>query len=151
MPDFKVSRAHLKTACDQKNWDLLDKLLEIDASQINDNALYTDTWGLWWGLLHETVMNNAIDGVRVLLKHGAERSICSCGDGYLATAFEIAEDKPEITALLLDSRTPDYVRKTEPDLPASESPDEQAINRQGEIREHSGLLFQIAVDNPNLE
>lgn len=143
MSHFKVTRAHLKTACDQQNWELLDKLLEIDRSQINDNSLYTDTWGLWWGLLHETVMNNSIDGVRVLLKHGAERNLSSCGDGYLATPLEVAEDKPEITALLLNSSVPDYVRNTEPSLPESESPQQQPINRQGEIRDQSGLVFQV--------
>jgi len=29
MTEFEVTRAHLKNAFDQENWDLLDKLLEI--------------------------------------------------------------------------------------------------------------------------
>jgi len=43
MSNFIVTRAHLKSACDQENWDLMDKLLEIDASKIDDHSLYTDT------------------------------------------------------------------------------------------------------------
>ncbi|HSQ21161.1 MAG TPA: hypothetical protein VLR92_12425, partial [Blastocatellia bacterium] len=30
MTEFKVTRAHLKGAFDREDWDLLDKLLEID-------------------------------------------------------------------------------------------------------------------------
>lgn len=45
MTEFEVTRAHLKGAFDQENWDLLDKLLEIDSTRINDNDLFTDTWG----------------------------------------------------------------------------------------------------------
>ncbi|MBI3651820.1 MAG: hypothetical protein HY231_12440 [Acidobacteria bacterium] len=142
MSTFNVTRAHLKTACDEKNWDLLDKLLEIDASKINDNALYTDTWGEWWGMLIEAVKENSVEGVSVLLKHGAQPDVASWGDGIPHTAIEIAEDKPEILALLQASEPVEYLRQTDPPLPQGESEEASAINRQGEIREATGLVFQ---------
>ncbi len=148
MSDFKVTRAHLKTACDQKNWDLLDKLLEIDSSQINDNSLYTDTWGAWWGMLLESAGSDSIEGVKVLLKHGARRDLASWGDGIEIAPLEIAKDKPEILALLQNSELPEYIRKTDPPLPQGESPEEQAVNRQGEIRNKTGLVFQSTILKP---
>ena len=72
MTEFSVTRAHLKNACDQRQWDLLDRLLEIDASGIDDKSLFTDTWGSWWGMLLECVMQKQIKGVQVLLARGAE-------------------------------------------------------------------------------
>lgn len=155
MSAFQVTRAHLKTACDQQNWDLLDKLLGIDASQINDNSLYTDTWGIWWGLLLETVRLGSVEGVRVLLKHGAQRNLACWGDGPEVTPLEMAEGKSEIIALLQAAGLPDYTRQTDPPLPPAASPEEQAINRQGEIRDRTGLVFQTAVlkspDAPDAE
>src|SRR5689334_6347821 len=120
MPAFKVTRAHLKTACDAQNWDLLDKLLELDSSHVNDNALYTDTWGLWWGMLLETVQNGSVDGVRVLLKHGAQPDLACWGDGIEQTPLELAQDKPEMLALLCAAEPPSYIRKTDPPLPQGE-------------------------------
>jgi hypothetical protein len=143
MTNFVVTRAHLKSAFDQENWDLLDKLLEIDSSKINDNDLFTDTWGDWWGMLLEAVYNRSVDAVSVLLKHGAQRDVARWGDGIPITALEAAEDKPEILALLRNPEAPVYVRKTDPDLPATESSKETAINRQSEIRDATGLVFQI--------
>ena len=145
MSAFKVTRAQLKTACDAQNWDLLDKLLELDSSQINDNALYTDTWGLWWGMLLEAVLNGSADGVRVLLKHGAQRDLASWGDGVAQTPLAAAQDRPELLALLQATVPPDYTRTTDPPLPHGESPEEQAINRQGEIRDTTGLVFQTSI------
>ena len=141
--EFNVTRAHLKTAFAAEQWDLLDKLLEIDNSSINDNALFTDTWGDWWGMLVEAVRRRSVDGVRVLLKHGAQRDLASWGDGVPFTAFEAAEDKPEILELLTSPKPPVYVRQTDPPLPESESAEEQAVNRQGAIRDHTGLVFRI--------
>ena len=141
--EFNVTRAHLKTAFAAEQWDLLDKLLELDSSRINDNALFTDTWGAWWGMLVEAVRRGSVDGVRVLLKHGAQRDLASWGDGVPFTAFEAAEDKPEILALLTSPKPPVYVRKTDPPLPEGESAEEQAVHRQGEIRDRTGLVFQI--------
>ncbi len=69
MEKLKTTRVHLKNAVDNHNWDLLDKLLEIDNSQINDTSLYTDTWGEWWGLLVECIRNEQVEGVKILLKH----------------------------------------------------------------------------------
>jgi hypothetical protein len=139
---FAVTRAHLKTAFDQQHWDLLDKLLEIDNSRINDNRLYTDTWGDWWGMLIEAARNRSVDGVSVLLKHGAQRDLGSWGDGVSFTALEAAEDKPEILALLQSLEPATYVRKTDPALPSAESPEERAVNQQGEIGNKAGLVFQ---------
>lgn len=141
--EFKVTRADLKTAFDQQNWDLLDKLLEIDNSRINDNSLYTDSWGDWWGMLVEAARSRHVNGVSVLLKHGAQRDLASWGDGVPFTAVEAAEDKPEILALLQTLEPPVYVRKTDPALPSGESSEEKAINRQGEIRDGTGLVFQL--------
>jgi hypothetical protein len=78
----------------------------------------------------------------VLLKHGAERDLASWGDGVPFTAADAAEDKPEILALLHNPDAPIYMRKADPPLPSGESPEEQAVNRQGEIRDTAGLVFQ---------
>ena len=145
MPEFIVTRAHLKRACDQKNWDLLDKLLEIDPSHVNDNSLYTDGWGLWWGMLYSCVADRSIDGVRVLLKHGAQPDLASWGDGITETPLELARGAPEILALFDDPELPAYHRRTDPPLPVGESPEERAVNRQGEVRDERGLVFQPAV------
>lgn len=143
MAEFEVTRAHLKSAFDQENWDLLDKLLEIDCSRINDNSLFTDTWGDWWGMLVEAVYRRSVGAVSVLLKHGAQRDIARWGDGISITAQEAAADKPEILALLRNPKPPDYVRRTDPDLTPTEFSKGKSINRQGEIRDASGLVFQI--------
>lgn len=148
MSDFQVARAHLKSACDARNWDLLDKLLAIDSSGINDHSLYTDTWGVWWGLLLEAIRLGEADGVRVLLKYGAKRDLASWGDGIEVTPLEAAKDKPEIIALLTDPRTPTYSRMSDPPLPQGESPEDAAINRQGEIRDGTGLVFPAPILNP---
>ena len=143
MTDFKVTRGHLKSAVDQENWDLLDKLLEIDNSLINDDSLFTDTWGDWWGMLLEAVYKQSVDGVRVLLKHGAQRNLPRWGDGMSMTPIEAAEDKPEILALLQNPEPPIYVRTTEPEVPSAELSKETSVNRQGDIRDATGLVFQI--------
>ncbi len=94
-------------------------------------------------MLLEAVYKRSVDGVRVLLKHGAQRDIARWGDGIPITALEAAEDKPEILALLLNPDLPVYVRKKDPDLSAMESSKGVAINLQGEIRDAKGLVFQI--------
>jgi hypothetical protein len=40
-----IYRYQLKTACEQENWDLLDLLLETEATHLNNKALFTETWG----------------------------------------------------------------------------------------------------------
>ncbi len=150
MTEFEVTRAHLKNAFEQENWDLLDKLLEIDKARINDNDLFTDTWGDWWGMLLEAVYKRSPEAVSVLLKHGAQRDLARWGDGVAITALDAAEHKPEILALLQSSETPIYVRKTEPALLPAESSKEASVNRQGEIRDATGLVFPIGVfDEPS--
>lgn len=142
MTNFEVTRAHLKNARDAKNWDLLDKLLEISNAHINDKSYYTDTWGEWWGLLLECAYQNDEVGVRVLLKHGANKELGNWGDCIPTTPKEAAVDKPAILALLNNSTPPDYERKTEPPLPKVESLDDQAVNQQGAIRDQTGMVFQ---------
>lgn len=139
---FEVTRSHLKAACDQKNWDLLDRLLEIDASAIDDNALYTDTWGEWWGLLVEVIGRGEADGLAVLLKHGAKRDLATWGDCIPKSPLEVAEGKPELVALLTSPTPPAWVRKTDPPLPPPDPARADPVNRQGEIRDRTGLVFQ---------
>lgn len=143
MAAFTVTRAHLKAACDAQNWDLLDKLLEQDASGINDNALYTDTWGSWWGMLLECVAGGHADGVRVLLKHGADKDLASWGDGIPLTPREAAQDKPPILRLINQKDPVTYTRRSDPDLPTEETARDAAVNRQGAIRDATGLVFPI--------
>lgn len=144
-PEFKVTRGHLKDAFDRRQWDLLDKLLEIDGSRIDDPSLYTDTWGSWWGMLIEAVRIRSVEAVKVLLKNGARRDVASWGDGVPHTAKEAAEDQPEILALLNGLEPAVYTRTTDPVLPQRESPAARAVNRQGEINETSGVVFQTDV------
>ena len=143
MNNFVVTRAHLKNACDQKNWDLLDRLLEINRDHIDDASFYTDTWGEWWGLLLECVTKNHKDGVRVLLKHGANKEIGNWGDCIPISPIEAAADKPAILKLLTSVETPTYYRTTDPPLPNNLSAEDQAINQQGKVRDETGLVIPI--------
>mgnify|MGYP006275120443 CR=1 FL=1 len=145
MDDSYVTRAHLKHAVDTESWDLLDKLLEIDPGRIDDNSLYTDTWGEWWGLLFECVRKGRVTGVRVLLKHGADPSVGNWGDCIPMTPMEAAEDNPEILSLLLAGKRPNYERTSDPPLPEGESAADRAIRRQGEVAEQTGLVFNSDV------
>jgi hypothetical protein len=143
MSSFVVTRAHLKVACDQKHWALLDKLLAIDASSINDNSLYTDTWGSWWGMLLHCVMENQREGVQVLLAHGADPDLASWGDGIPVTPREEAQGKPQILPLFEQPEPVTYQRRSDPPLPIQTTAEIKAINRQGAIRDATGLVFQI--------
>lgn len=136
-----VTRAHLKQAVDAQDWDLLDALLELDPGHVDDRSLYTDTWGEWWGLLLECVRNGAATGVRVLLKHGADRSLGNRGDCIPCTPLELARERElhDIVALLEGDR-PTYERSREPELPALDAQDER-VNRQGEVADATGLVF----------
>ena len=140
----QITRAHLKNACDTQNWDLLDKLLETSNQHVNDNALYTDDWGEWWGMLFQCVYHNYEDGVRVLLKHGADKNIGSWGDGIPKTPLEVATDtnKLAIMALLKSKERPTYTRKSDPLLPEIKVAKDHAINCQGEVRDSTGMVFQ---------
>ncbi len=142
MTQFQVTRAHLKNARDAKNWDLLDKLLEIDSTHINDASFYTDSWGEWWGLLLDCVYDSHEDGVRVLLKHGADKTVGNWGDCIPVTPKEAAAEKPVILALLTAITPPSYTRKSDPPLPKVTSSDDDAVNKQGSIRDQTGLVFQ---------
>lgn len=132
-----ISRSQLKAACEQQNWDLLDLLLEMNATHLDDNALFTDTWGDWWGLLMEVIYRKAPDGLRVLLKHGARRDTGRWGDGMPLSPLEAAADQPEILALLQDAARPTYIRQTDPPLPAVDP----AFDERGRIHDAKGLAF----------
>ena len=153
MSDYPITRAHLKIACEKRMWDLLDKFLEIDATHINDKSMFTDTWGSWWSMLCEVVGRKRIKGVQVLLKHGADPNISSWGDGIEQTPIEMAQDRPEILALLLNPETAVYNRKSDPPLPvwAEAEAEIEAINRQGTIRDQTGLVFQAKILKDNLD
>ncbi|MCA9780488.1 MAG: hypothetical protein KC800_27380 [Candidatus Eremiobacteraeota bacterium] len=106
----------IKKAIEEKNWDLLDKLLETDNSKVNDASMFTDDWGEWWAPLYECCLDNQVDGVRVLLKHGAKRKQRAWGDGMCRSPLEVAEEKGygEIVKLLKSKARPDYVRRSDP-------------------------------------
>lgn len=143
MPAFRVTRAHLRNAIVAKDADLLDKLLELDATEINDNRLFTDTWGSWWGMLVEAINGNWVDGVKVLLTHKADRNSGIWGDGQTFTPLECAEGREEILALLVNPEPPVYQRHTDPALPESLSAADEKVNRQGETAERTGLVFPL--------
>ncbi|HSH02626.1 MAG TPA: hypothetical protein VLL52_08930 [Anaerolineae bacterium] len=140
---YEVTRAHLKRACDEKNWDLLDKLLALNDKHIDAANYYTDTWGEWWGLLYECVLNGEETGVRVLLKHGASRKVGNWGDCIPMTPLELAEERNNeaIAALLRSKERPVYERQTEPKVPKLRKVD-RAVNRQGEVADETGMVFQ---------
>lgn len=140
---FKVTRAHLKDACDRGDWDLLDRFLELDRSSLDDNSLYTDGWGEWWGLLLETIRRGEEPGLRVLLKHGARRDLASWGDCEPRTPAAAAADHPRLLELLHLPGVPAYVRSSDPPLPDCAGPEADAVNQQGEIRDRTGLVFQV--------
>jgi hypothetical protein len=137
-----MSRGLLKKAVEEKNWDLLDKLLELDNSHVNDNSMFTDTWGEWWSMLYHCVLHNKVVGVKVLLKHGAKRKQRSWGDGMCLSPKEVAEEKGyhKILSLLQSKARPEYHRKTDPEIP-EETDKERRVNRQREVANETGLVF----------
>jgi len=137
-----VTRAHLKLSIIEKNWDLLDLLLETDNTLINDNALFTDTWGEWWGMLSECIFKEEVTGVKILLKHGADTSKGTWGDCIPVSPIETADDKPIIKALLCGESVAEYKRKTEPILPVLSEKDKE-LNKQGDMIKITGLIFNI--------
>ena len=88
-----MSRALIKQAIEERDWDLLDKLLDNDNSHVNDAKLFTDDWGEWWAPLYECCLGDQVEGVRVLLKHGAKRKQRAWGDGMCSSPLELAEEK----------------------------------------------------------
>ena len=143
MSEYQVTRAHLKSAYQLAKWDLLDKLLSIDNSHINDASYFTDTWGEWWGLLLDAVIENRETAVHILLAHGADPAIGNWGDCIPTSPKEAAAEKPKILAILNDPGQANYVRRTDPPLPATLTDKEQRINRQGQIRDETGLIFPV--------
>lgn len=143
---MKVSRAKLVYAVDENDWDLLDLLLENDKNFINDNALFTDDWGSWWGMLFECVRQNKPEGVKVLLKHGAKKSVREWGDGFQRSPLELAEEKKnkEIIDLLTGKTKAEYTRKADVTIP-DKLLRESEMDAQDELRNKTGLVFNPKV------
>jgi len=135
-----VTRAHLKNAVDNKDWDLLDLLLETDNSRIDDNSLFTDDWGDWWGMLMQCIFTNKITGVHILLKHGVNTSKGSWGDGIAMSPLEAAEKYPKILALLKGDIPAEYNRSKDVKLPELTEADLELI-KQGENKDKNGFFF----------
>jgi hypothetical protein len=135
---FTVLRSHLKAACDNRDWDLLDKLLEMDRSAIDDNSMYTDTWGEWWGMLSECVRKKQKQGVHVLLSRGANPDLESWGDCIPTSPKAMAMNDPNLAPLFSEG-IECYKRETEPELPKTALTE---FDRQGELRDKHGFFFQ---------
>jgi hypothetical protein len=116
---MKINRIHLKKALDEKNWDLLDLLLEIDNSNINDPSYYSDTWGSYWGLLVECIFHREFQGILILLNHGIDKEIGVWGDGPRVSALEIAKEKKmfDVIDLLNSTNIPKFLRASNPPIP----------------------------------
>ena len=142
MVPIRITRAHLKLAVETQNWDLLDRLLEMDRKHMDDASYFTDTWGEWWGLLMECILREYETGVRILLKHGADRTVGTWGDCIPQTPLEAAKDNIAIAALLQEKGPPEYLRSSDPMIPELIAQDEK-INRQGEIADRTGMVFQV--------
>lgn len=139
-----ITRGHLKKAVDTQNWDLLDKMLTLDKTFINDRNYYTDTWGSWWGLLIECIQQNYTDGVKILLKHGIDKTEGVWGDCIPMTPIEFAKEREqgEMVVILESDIVPSYIRKSDPAIP-SLGDAEEIVNRRGEIADSTGLVFPI--------
>lgn len=145
-----VTRNQLKTAVEKNQWDLLDKLLEIDSTHIDDKSMFTDTWGEWWGMLFECVGKNKVTGVKILLKHGAKRKLGNWGDCLPMTPLELArsQENQELVELLVTKKRPDYQRKTDPTLPELTQAD-ALMEKQERVAQETGLRFQVeALEEP---
>lgn len=63
-----TTRAQFIHAVKTSSWDLLDLLLEEGSSQMDDNVLFTDGRGDWWGLLvqwKENAVERSLHGLRI--------------------------------------------------------------------------------------
>ncbi|MCE7870363.1 hypothetical protein DYH09_08305 [bacterium CPR1] len=139
-----VARAQLKRAVEEEHWDLLDRLLELDHSSVNDNSLFTDTWGTWFGALYWCVGRNLRAGVQVLIKHGADPHLQCWGDCLPVSPLELAQEggKASLLPLLTGAEPAVYQRQTDPEIPPETDAD-QAVNLQQEIANATGLTFQV--------
>ncbi len=139
-----VPRGWLKRAVEQKNWALLDKLLEQDNSQVNDNRMFTDTWGEWWSMLFECVRLKQLTGIKILLKHGADPNLQSWGDCLPKSPLELAQETSHQAMLefLTGKTQATYERDHDPELPELTERD-HAIEAQARIAAESGLVFQV--------
>ena len=140
---FTVERHHLKNACQNSQWDLLDKLLELDNSLVNDNSMFSDSWGQYWGMLYELILRNEVEGIQVLLKHDANPREKSWGDGMNLSCLELAEGKVDILRILKSkgNRSALYTRTSEPEWPMLKSKSDEEFNRKGRLKDKYGLVF----------
>jgi exopolysaccharide biosynthesis protein len=139
-----ITRGHLKKAVDTKNWDLLDKLLELDKTFINDRKYYTDGWGAWYGLLIECIHQESIDCVKVLVNHGVDKTLGVWGDCEEVDPIQFARDRKqdEILVILESNSIPLYTRATNPDIPDLDEK-ENTVNRRADIADKTGLVFPL--------
>ncbi len=139
-----ITRGHLKKAVDTKNWDLLDRLLEIDKTFIDDRKYYTDGWGAWYGLLIECIHQESTIGVKVLVKHGVDKTLGVWGDCEEVDPIQLARERKqdEILGILESSSIPVYERTTNPDIPDLEEK-ENIVNQRADIADKSGLVFPL--------
>lgn len=116
-----IYRSQLKAACGKENWYLLDLLLETEAAHLNEKALFTDTWGDWWGLLMEVIYRRPPDGLRVLLKHGASRDTGRWGDGMPYHRSKPPKGSPRFSPWCKTRHTPPTharpIRPCQPSIP----------------------------------
>ena len=100
-------------------------------------------------MLYHCCLVNEVDGVKVLLKHGAKRKLNAWGDGLCLSPKQVAKEKGyhEILSLLQSKARPEYQRKTEPEIPP-ESDRDRAVNRQREVADQTGLVFNPAAFEP---
>jgi exopolysaccharide biosynthesis protein len=139
-----ITRGHLKKAVDTKHWDLLDKMLEIDKTFINDRKYYTDGWGAWYGLLIECIHKESLDGVKVLIKHGVDKTLGVWGDCEEVDPIQFAKERKqgEILVILESDASVSYERKTNPAIPDLDDK-ENIVNRRGDIADSTGLVFPL--------
>jgi hypothetical protein len=146
-----ITVGHLKEACSAANWDLLDYLLELDNAQVNYNSMYTDTWGEWWAMLLDVVYRGEVDGVRILLKHGADPALESWGDCLPRSAREVvterkmsAPDNPSwkrMDDLFSGREKAAWSRSCDPKIPPLGEAGRHSNDRQN-LADDTGLQFQ---------
>ena len=117
MKTIQVTRELLRKACKTENWNFLDKLLETDNSMIDDEFMFSDIYGDYWGLLMECIYRNSSEGVTILLKHGANREIGRWGDNSPQSPHEAAAENLLIIQLLETAEPPKYHREKDPKIP----------------------------------
>jgi hypothetical protein len=141
---MKITRGHLKKAVDEKNWDLLDKILSIDKSFLDDRRYYTDGWGTWYGLLIECIRQSSLEGVKILIKHGVDKTLGVWGDCNEMDPIQFAREQNEVDILnlLTSDSIPVYIRTTDPIIPDL-TEKESIVDKRIDIADSTGLVFPL--------